>query len=749
MYPANNSGKQQNPSSLEARKKPDTADKGTALVVRIIKALKDLRLYPAGNLIVNESLGQVLQALRESFSADKLVELHVEKERLTVNGAVAGAKDPRVSELCLSLYKRGIQKIVLDHAISAEELKKLLNAISMKPEEIAGAGGIVNLLKTSRIAHAFIEESAELLIVDGDNLASSANVLPELEGLEIIDLTLDELSTPETFDHLFVRVEHGDPASMHRLHALLRSPALFTQLLERLALHVEKVEEQVDALRRVEYMLKILNKVGAAIAALPLESERAQLLKNLAVSVLGLSANIKSELVNQGLVPNMILNSVESNILSRFPTSELADALAEHFEVSGAAASVLQSHFRSLVLSKNDKSALAQAVRRKLSDSGTLTPAIDAVLAEEKAESPPAGREEIEQGPIRPIQGYPPERILFAEGERSSLMSEMSAELAAPVMGDMVPALLELLRHETIPTNHAVLVARADAYMEKFLEDRRYESASVLLKGMQEEIEQKKQKFSLLQLKPLRTAVEDYLGEPRMRRLMETLKELNKESAGFEKLVRYFDAVGAPAVKALVNALGDEESRHVRLLICQALAQLGEKSIAAVAEKVDDPKWYVVRNAVSILGQIGKPQCVRHLRRALSHGDIRVRREALKGIAAIRTDEAIDIVCGHLNTADVDMCKAAIGWAAAMEAEKALPALERLLSDENIWKEDEAIVRLAIEALGSIGSEHAIRLLRKLSHAHSIFRLRKASSIRAIAVAALRGIGEDTISERN
>ncbi|MBI4831677.1 MAG: HEAT repeat domain-containing protein [Candidatus Lindowbacteria bacterium] len=743
MGSANNSGKPQNLSaSSEANKKSDATIKSTLFVTCIIKALKDLRLYPTGNAIVNESIDRALQSMKENFSAEKLIDIRVEKDRVLVSGAAASAKDPRVGELCLSLYKRGIHKIVLDPDITADEMKGLLDAVSMRPEEIAQAGGITNLVKAKRIAHAVVEASAELLIVEGDSLATPEKELPELEGLEYIDLTLDELSESDAFDRMFVRVEHGDPASLQRLHALLRNPGLFSRLLERLALHVEKVGEEIDPMRRVEYMLKVLNTVGTAIASLPTEGERAQLIKNLAVSVLGLSATVRSELVNQGLVPNLILNSVESNILSRFPVSELADSLVEHFEVSGAAASVLQGHFRSLVLSKNDRSALAQAVRQKLNESGMLTAAVESFLIQEETGPPPASPEKAPPLAVSSIDGYAPERVLFAEGERAKLMKEIPLELATPVVEDMVPALLELLRHETVAMNHAALVGRAVSYMNKFLEERRYECAALLLKGLQDELEQKKQTFSLLQLKSLRMAVEGYLSEARMRRLIETLRGLHKESADFEKLVRYFDAVGAPAIKALVNTLDDEESRHVRLLICQALTQLGGRSIMTVAESIDHPKWYVVRNAVSILGQIGKPQCVPHLRRALSHSDIRVRREALKGIAAIRSDDAIDLVCAHLTSANVEMCKIAIGWAAAMEAEQALPALDRLLSDENIWKEDEEIVRLAIEALASIGSEPAIRLLRKLSSAHSLFRLRKAGLIRGAATAALRGIGE-------
>jgi len=179
----------------------------------------------------------------------------------------------------------------------------------------------------------------------------------------------------------------------------------------------------------------------------------------------------------------------------------------------------------------------------------------------------------------------------------------------------------------------------------------------------------------------------------------------------------------------------------VRLLICQALAQIGEKAVAAVASNVNHPQWFVVRNAVSILGQIGTADCVPHLRKALTHQDSRVRREALKGLVSVRTEEAIDAVCACASEGDTDMCKAALGWVAAMGTERALPALQNLLGKESIWKSDDDVVRLAIEALETIESERAVALLEELTETRRLlFKRRKAALIRQRAANALRRI---------
>ncbi|UCD56109.1 MAG: HEAT repeat domain-containing protein, partial [Candidatus Hydrogenedentota bacterium] len=716
-------------------------------IMSFIRAKRDVFLYPAENPVVTESIDQALQLLKKSFSTDSSVELLVEKDRLQVNGSVVGAKEKRVSRLSVSLYNRGICRITLEPSIPFEEMRILLETINSKPEEIAEAGGIASLIKSKGITCAAVEGPENLTIADGEGLPVSDDVSPELENLEDVEVAVEELDSPESFSRMFASIEQGDLISLERLRALLRNPEEFSKLLEKSALQLENVKREVDAVGRAERMLKILDTVGAAITSLPSESERAHMLENLAVSVLGLSADLEDDLINEGLLPNLGLKSIESSILSRFPIPELAEALLEDFELSGGAASSMQSYFDNLELSGIERSALAETLRNKLNETGMLTPDVDAVLTTDKAEPDAATADDEKTVPLEDtiprIEGYPPEKILFREDERSGLTAQISTELDAPAPDVMVSALLELMRHEETPVNHAVLVARAMSYMEHFLAKNNYERAAFLIKGLKAELEQKKRIFSRIQLNSLQNAIEEHFSQKRMQQLIDTLTDLKKEGSTFEGLVNYFDAIGPSAVAALVHSLEHEKSRHVRLLACEALARIGSKSMTAVAKKIDHPKWYVVRNVVSILSQIGIPECIPYLRKGLAHEDIRVKREAMKGLASIRTEEAVDLLCACADGGDVNVCKTALEWLAAIEAEQALPTLERLLSDGNIWKKDNDVLGLAIEALGSIGSESAKLLLENLSQVRSFFRRRKAALVREAAALALHnGKGE-------
>jgi HEAT repeat protein len=734
---------QPNSEPTERTKTSSARDAGP-LISSLIKAKKDLQLYPAGNATVSESIQKMLLVLKESYSTEDVVEVLIEKDRVCVNGVETGANDPRTKELALSFFRRNVRKILLDPSIPMDELKLLLRILNTPTEKIAESGGIEKLTKSRNIIHAVVEETPDLMLFDGESFSVPLEILSQIP-----DETIDGEGTDSTdaFGRMFIRIQQGDPDYVKRLQSLLRKPSDFARLLEKFALQLEKAGEKGDSTSQVDRLLNVLRNVGSAATTLPSEEERADVLQNLAVSVLDLSANIRTELITQGLMPNLALKSIESEILSRFPVSRLADTLVKNLEVSGATSSLMQSYLNSLKLTGNDKAALAGVLREQLDDEGILSADLEEVLNGEETRVETLFSDDEIIFPERPdlhLEYYPSERVLFQGTERAELLATVQTEMTEPICDTMAPILLELLRYEKITDHYNALVAKTRVYMEHYLQQGEYEKAAAFLAGLQAEYMEKRQSFSQVQLKPIRFVIEDYCGEHRIRRLAASFKNMNAEGQEFEGLVKYFEAVGKTAASSLMQMLEGEESRHTRLLICKALAQTGEKSIVVVAEKLKHPKWFVVRNAVSILGQTGSPACVPYLQPILKHEDVRVCKEVLKALASIRSGEAVELLCSSLEDDEPAICKAALGWVAAIEAEQAFPILQRFLTPWSIFKRDEEIVKLSIDALQAIGSEAAVELLERLHRTHSLFRRRRAATIRYFAGAALTRMADES-----
>ena len=138
--------------------------------------------------------------------------------------------------------------------------------------------------------------------------------------------------------------------------------------------------------------------------------------------------------------------------------------------------------------------------------------------------------------------------------------------------------------------------------------------------------------------------------------------------------------LGAPAVPALIQALGDD-SNAVRRAAAEALGKLGDpQAIPALIKALGD-YWYDVRRAAAeALGKLGDPQAIPALIQALGDDEFRVRRAAAEALVKIGTP--------------------------------AVPALIQALGNN-----DREVRRAAAEALGKLGDPQAVPPLSVWAHA--------------------------------
>ena len=83
--------------------------------------------------------------------------------------------------------------------------------------------------------------------------------------------------------------------------------------------------------------------------------------------------------------------------------------------------------------------------------------------------------------------------------------------------------------------------------------------------------------------------------------------------------------LGEPAVDWLNLVLAELQDKRHRKQITEAIADLCRGNPERLAPWISDPRWFVVRNVVQILGSIGGPGVVGLLRSPSRHSDIRVR----------------------------------------------------------------------------------------------------------------------------
>ena len=167
--------------------------------------------------------------------------------------------------------------------------------------------------------------------------------------------------------------------------------------------------------------------------------------------------------------------------------------------------------------------------------------------------------------------------------------------------------------------------------------------------------------------------------------------------------------LGGNMAPAIAEALSETEDRFARRAYIEAMVAMGDSGTKAVGEMVEDPRWFVVRNAVSILGEVGGVEAVAHLTTTLASDDARVRKETVLALARIGGDDPSMLVVGKLEDKDADVRAAACRAIGVLKVDRALKPLVQLLRTEK----DDEVVEQVLLALGQLGDPGAVKSIEK------------------------------------
>ncbi|PLX75819.1 MAG: hypothetical protein C0615_07575 [Desulfuromonas sp.] len=197
---------------------------------------------------------------------------------------------------------------------------------------------------------------------------------------------------------------------------------------------------------------------------------------------------------------------------------------------------------------------------------------------------------------------------------------------------------------------------------------------------------------------------------------------------------------GKIVVWRLMDHLAEESDGQVRKSLAQVLIRQGTAALPVLCEYLGDDRWFVVRNAVAILGEIRREEATEHLQTVLTHRDVRVRREAIRALTKIGGTNATGILLKMVTSEDSEMSRQALLSLGAMKNGAAVPTLIEVIREMKNTPTTADIKKDAIKALGEIGSEQAVPLLTEILHQKSFWRKRLVDDIRAAAATALANI---------
>jgi HEAT repeat protein len=236
----------------------------------------------------------------------------------------------------------------------------------------------------------------------------------------------------------------------------------------------------------------------------------------------------------------------------------------------------------------------------------------------------------------------------------------------------------------------------------------------------------------------------DRAGDPqRIHALEPVLNQWGAKES--DQVYEFWLLLNKNALLPLIELLGQLTQVKMRRVICEALIHLGHEDIDPLIQKLDDPRWFVVRNVVYILGKIGQDKVLENFRKLIDHKEVKVRKELLHTLDGMKDHRAMELLVRFLNDPESTLRILAIRSLTSQNYQGALETLKNLIEEREFVVRDLYEKKEIFEALGKMGGSSIVPKMRKLVRQGGSAWFKKAikEEMGLCAVLALKRIGTD------
>ena len=193
-----------------------------------------------------------------------------------------------------------------------------------------------------------------------------------------------------------------------------------------------------------------------------------------------------------------------------------------------------------------------------------------------------------------------------------------------------------------------------------------------------------------------------------------------------------FTRLGPDAAEALIDLLTSSDSLTDRRAYLAVLAKMRD-AVPTLIHLLGDNRWYVVRNAVDLLGEMRAAEAENALLDVVTHREERVRRSAATALARLGTLRSIQAVEKMATDPVPEVRVHAIQGLGSVKSPRAVSVLARALDHET----DQEVQAVVLAALGRQATDEAVARLTKMAEPDGRLFKRKPTAVRIAAVQAL------------
>jgi HEAT repeat protein len=703
-----------------------------AVIERLVKQLyitaKAVRLYPTASNIPKERAAALLAVLRTAQQRIPDVTLYFARDGVYFGDDKVFPELDAYVQFAREFYSRNVDQVRFHVGLTSEQALTFLGLLLSPPDDLQGAGGFEQRLWDLSVANITVKEIVAR-VVDADLSVLTEEAEPE----EPWPPTAEEID-----EAVAAVVTHRPGAHRILMRVMLDDEAVAEYLRDSL---VSRGATPPDAL--------VAGRIGAlahVLAAEPPE-ERIQLLRSLAEAFNRLPAADRRAVLVDRLLPAARHDSAIAAVVEAMTVAELTEIVATSvLDSPGAAtresarAGMTRAMHNLLMIGGHDRKQLESAMTDALTAAGADPDYIGCVLAEAMPSrvAVPETRRAADPSVATAVQvvELASRRAPIDAAEDDLEMQALHAEALsgiddAAVLGTLVLVATRERREGAFDSAVAVLEDSFHMLLQSQNFTTAADAADALAEAAHDELRPVAQRGRLSRL------LETLTDRESIAQVASAVRRYPAGSPEQAACRRLLERLGIESMDNVLAALAEEQDMVTRKALVDALADVAPHFTEQLSRRVSDPRWYVVRNVVILLGRTRDPAAVTALSRAMRYPEPRVRREAIRALDAIPDTRAPGLVVTALADDDAGNVGLAARLLGAHRLEAAVPALEEVAAGEGRGNRGVGPRVEAIEALGRIGAPSSEQLLESLVR----FRgLRSLGRTREIVPAAERAL---------
>jgi len=695
-------------------------------------AIRNLRLYPANSVIVNDAMEKLQAALLNYFEIQKSLTLSEADQKLLIGGEALSYQDhekPQITSLLEILLKFNLKSVTFRQGVEKRELLALLDYFAKNPEGRENASGLSKIIAEKKLSHIGLDERVFVARRKHG------------QGLDSLDMTDEDIIELLGLAHL-----ESLKKNRQTLTDMARNPELLLEPFNAGVSQLLAEKETFSRLQLSEKLIKMMTLMDKAAHSLD-RSGQTKILQGMESSIARIDPDVAWQIMSQNTVENLFAGMLSQYIAAEFGKRAstrleplVVGDLDQERAMDNAAPEPASGESQDLRSGKEMETPSGDG-KKHLLDKASIDDLLN--IAEKLVTL--KGQKDIEATIYRLMEN------MFADEARVS-------DEAAGAMVEIIESLFDRKKIEFVEKISDQLLAwiRLQTAVTPV-----YRKISGLLGDLVHDFIRQGNLAGAV-------SILDVFHHLRMDSLDKD-EPIHEEAVGFinaltikehlDALFVFFNGgdpkkrgkagdilmmLGDDAQNRMLDLLRDQTNSDERVRIMRLVIDSGRRALPFIHDRIrQDESWYYLRNMAYILGSIGDDASARILQPLLLHENHKVRTEALKSIVRIGGKEMCPLLFSILPRTDH---KFMLNIMDALAGKKCTDAITGLIDLFEAGSIKDKSLRTDVEekicnVLGSLGSPEAIPFLSRIAESKSFLGLsRYSEKVKIAAGKALAAI---------